>query len=225
LEEARKELLGGVPLVMAGLAGAEYSEGEGFRAPFMDLLLGVTYPEGVVCYRGRETDVEVTVVVNHYLARSAGRLDLSEPVRYQGLQGATAFAAAFRARVEQPLIERFGEDGEGFRRAVARLGGQERGGVWHLPFLPHLPLGVRLGEADGMFPADCVILFPRRAGFVYLVEDLAVSGQLLAGRLLNAAREQLAEEGPEPSTAWPWDLPGLLAWAQTSEGGESPAVR
>jgi hypothetical protein len=215
LEEARKILAGGVPEVMEGSAGARWSDGV-FEVPFMDLALRVTYPQGKVTYRGRETDVEVTVVVLHYLAHSAGPLDLTGPVRYQGLQGAVAFAAAFRARVEEPLIRRFGEDGQAFYRAAERLGGSERAGVWQIPFLPHLPLGVRLGEADGMFPADCVVLFPRRAGFAYLAEDLAVAGQLLAGRLLNAAEE---ESGPAPDDHAPWDLPGLLAWARTGEAG------
>jgi hypothetical protein len=227
LEEARKVLAAAVPRVMESSAGVTWRDGV-FEVPFMDLSLEVSYPQGAVTFGGRETDVEVTVVTLHYLAHSAGPLDLQGPVRFQGLQGAVAFAAAFRARVEEPLIQRFGEDGEAFRRAAERLGGNERAGVWQIPFLPHLPLGVRLGEADGMFPADCVIFFPRRAGFAYLAEDLAVAGQLLAGRLLNAA-----EEGSGPSDAThdhaPWDLPGLLAWARTSEsaaqdGGEPGGV-
>lgn len=228
LEEARKELLGGVPTIMASLAGVEFRPAAGgqdqghFRVPFVDLLLEVSHPEGVVRYRGAEMDVDVTVVVLHYLARSVGPLALDDPVRYMGLQGASAFAAAFRARVEQPLIERFGEDPAAFDRAAAKIGGQARGPLWQIPFLPHLPLSLRLGEADGAFPADCVILFPKRAGFIYLVEDLAVAGQLLAGRLANAADEpegtENAEAGQAPDPAHPWDLPGLLAWARTKEG-------
>lgn len=37
-------------------------------------------------------------------------------------------------------------------------------------------------------PAECVILFPRRSGFAYHVEDLAVAGEILSERLLEAAR-------------------------------------
>jgi Domain of unknown function (DUF3786) len=144
------------------------------------------------------------VIVLHYLARAAGELDLSDPVRFQGLPGSGAYVAAFRGHAEVPLIRRFGDDGRAFVSAARALGGapvdaqgRAAGGsaggdfevMWSIPFLPCLPLGVRLGLAEDAMPAECVILFPRRAGFVQHVEDLAVAGELLGARLLAAAEE------------------------------------
>ncbi len=221
LEEARREFGEARPDVMAHGAGVAYRRGVGgsgggtFQVPLLDLPLEVRFPQGVVSAGREEADVGVVVVVLHHLARSVGRLDLDRGVRYAGLPGASAFAAAFRARVEVPLAQRFGGDEEAFLRAVSQLSGRETSGMWELPFLPHLPLGVRLGLAEGMMPADCVILFPRRAGFVYAVEDLAVAGQLLAARLL-ALGGDAGVTGRSP-----WSLPSLLAWSDVAAGDEA----
>ena len=196
LEEARREFAAGLPAVMAQGAGTSFDpETSRFAVPLLDQPLGVAYPEGVVSAGGREADVGVVVVVLHYLAHSVGPLELGGGVRYMRLPGASAFAAAFRSRVEVPLLTRFGEDKDAFVAAVRALDGRESGGLWELPFLPHLPLAVRLGLAEGPMPAECVVLFPRRAGFVYPVEDLAVVGQLLAARLLALAD---GSEAPSP---------------------------
>src|SRR5660398_297997 len=87
--------------------------------------------------------------------------------------------------------------GDAFLQVVEGLGGIPQGGetggdpdpevMWEVPFLPHLPVGVRLGLAGEGLPAECVILFPRRAAYVYHVEDLAVVGELLSARMLEMA--------------------------------------
>ncbi len=152
---------------------------------------------------GEPAVVAVTIVVLHYLTRSVGPLDLSDPVRFQGLPGAGAYTSAFRSHAEVPLLQRFGEDGKAYVRALSALGARPlaHGGadpevVWEVPFLPHLPLGVRLGLAEDAMPADCVIMFPRRSGFAYHVEDLAVAGEIFSARLLEVA-EMAAETGEE----------------------------
>ncbi len=232
LEEARKELFASVPAVVSRSAGVAWSvnssDGAGtangeaagagatgsFRVPFMDLELTVSFPGGVVLLDGREAHVDVTVVAVHYLARSVGPLQLTDAVRYMGLDGASAFAAAFRSRVEVPLIRRFGEDPDAFAAAAAQLGGSEAGGGrWSIPFLPHLPLGVSMGFVEDDLPAECVILFPRRAGYVYPVEDLAVAGQLMAMHILACADDRTGSRHA---------VSALLAWAgDAGPGGES----
>jgi hypothetical protein len=234
LEEARREFASGKPDVMALSAGAVFAAqdagpsrldssdpaaldstdagrvaGSGvFRVPYLDRSLQVTYPEGrvhVVCGGlVDEATVAETVIALHYLARAAGPLDLSDPVRFQGLPGSAAYVAAFRAHAEVPLIRRFGDDGRAFVSAARALGGAPVGArgtaasgdadddvevMWSIPFLPCLPLGVRLGLAEDAMPGECVMVFPRRAGFVHHVEDLAVAGELLSARLLVAAEE------------------------------------
>lgn len=216
LEEARREFASGTPDVMAHSAGAVFDStevgrvaGRGvFRVSCLDRSLQVTYPEGrVEVVDGDlvgEATVAEAVIVLHYLARAAGQLDLSDPVRFQGLPGSGAYVAAFRAHAELPLVRRFGADGRAFVSAARALGGAPvdalsgaTGGgpdddcevMWSLPFLPCLPLGVRLGLAEDVMPAECVMVFPRRAGFVQHVEDLAVAGELVSARLLAAAEQ------------------------------------
>lgn len=217
---ARAEFSGGGVGIMRAAAGVAFEvtgPGRIFQVPMMDSVVLVTYPDGAVFCGGQEAGVDVTIVVLHYLCRSAGPLDLRDPVRYGRLHHAAPFSAAFRERTEVPLMERFGDDGEGFMRAIRRAGGRpldigpphgthhpaqaadppsafapvapppDPTILWDVPFLPHLPLGVRLGLAEDGLPADCVLLFPRRAGFFYDAEDLAVCGQLLAARLLEPA--------------------------------------
>jgi len=232
LEEARREFASGTPDVMASSAGVVFAAqatgeaalestdtgratGRGvFRVPHLDRSFQVTYPDGrIEVVSGDlvgEATVAEAVIVLHYLARAAGELDLSDPVRFQGLPGSGAYVAAFRAHAEVPLIRRFGDDGRAFVSAARALGGapvdalgkaagssaakDDFEKMWSIPFLPCLPLGVRLGLTEGAMPAECVMLFPRRAGFVQHVEDLAVAGELLSARLLAAA-EQVGAAG------------------------------
>jgi hypothetical protein len=193
VEAARADFSHGAPVVMSAAAGAPYrpaGEGGVFHLPLLNTPLEITFPDGVVLAAGEEAGVDVTIVVLHYLARSSGPLDLLDPVRYSSLHDAAPYGAAFHTHTEAPLAQRFGRDGEAFARALTSLGGHPYGSdpaaLWQVQFLPHLPLGVRLGLEEEGFPADCVLLFPRRAGFVYHVEDLAVAGELLADRLLRA---------------------------------------
>jgi len=193
IEEAVKELRAATPAVVETAAGVTFTGGV-FRFPFLGSDVEVTYPGGAITVDASETVVSVIIVVLHYLTRSVGPLDLSEPVRFQGIQGASAYAAAFRSHAEVPLLQRFGEDGDAYVAALLALGARPLGDAdedaevtWEVPFLPHLPLGVRLGLAEDAMPADCVITFPRRAGFAYHVEDLAVAGEILGARLLQAA--------------------------------------
>ncbi|MHB8869964.1 MAG: DUF3786 domain-containing protein [Thermoleophilia bacterium] len=224
IEEAVKELRAAVPGVVSEAAAVTFAAGPGgpgggvFTVPYMDATLRVSYPAGVVSAGGERAVVAVTIVVLHYLARSVGPLDLSEPVRFAGLPGAGAYTAAFRSHAEIPLLQRFGEDGDAYVRALRALGGRPvadwgvRGTgaaeeadataaddpevVWRVPFLPNLPLGIRLGLAEDGMPGECVVMFPRRAGFAYHVEDLAVAGELMSARLLQAA-EALEAAGGE----------------------------
>lgn len=212
IEEAVKEFRAVTPGVVETSAGVTFTsrgaaEVEGgvtpgvFAFPFMDHEIEVEHPDGAVMVDGAPAVVAVTIVVLHYLARSVGPLDLSEPVRFQGLPGAGAYTSAFRSHAEVPLLQRFGDDGEAYVSALRALGAGPADGsaedpevVWEVPFLPHLPLGVRLGLAEDAMPADCVIMFPRRAGFAYHVEDLAVAGEIFSARLLEVAEVMADKE-------------------------------
>ncbi len=218
IEEAVKELRAAVPGVVSKaaavvfVAGSDGSGGGVFTVPYMDTTLQVSFPAGVVSDGGEKAVVAVTIVVLHYLARSVGPLDLSEPVRFAGLPGAGAYTAAFRSHAEVPLLQRFGEDGGTYVRTLRALGGRPVADsraegtdavpeddpevVWQVPFQPNLPLGIRLGLAEDGMPAECVVMFPRRAGFAYHVEDLAVAGELMSARLLQVA-EALEAAGGE----------------------------
>lgn len=234
-EEARKELAAGRPEVMAAASGLVYGEEEDpaegerrgvFHVTYLGKELEVRYPEGTVFAGGEKAVVAVTIVVLHYLSRSVGPLDLADPIRFQGMQEASAYVSAFRAHAETPLMERFGEDGEAFLRAVRELGAAAQGGgsgdnadpevMWEVPFLPHLPLGIRLGLAGEGLPAECVILFPRRAGFIYHVEDLAVAGELLSARMVEA----VDGFGRDPAEELPTAVYGLRSDEEEGEGAD-----
>ena len=146
----------------------------------MELTEGeLAWPDGTA----PGTDYALTSL--HYLARAAGPLSAEALVRYGGLPGASAYAGAFEARAEKPLAERLDQESEHLIGAADALGTRRVDGLWEFRFFPHLPLVVRLAPAEGPLPPACVILFPRRAGYLHHVEDLAVVGQLLAERLLE----------------------------------------
>ena len=125
IEQAVEEFRAVSPGVVETVAGVGFTAGAGsegagdvppgvFRFPFMDREVEVAYPDGSVSLGGEPAVVAVTIVVLHYLTRSVGPLDLSDPVRFQGLPGAGAYTSAFRSHAEVPLLQRFGEDGEAY---------------------------------------------------------------------------------------------------------------
>lgn len=166
-------------------AGVEASP-PALHLPVLDRHLRMELPEGTLAWSdGRATGTEYALVSLHYLARAAGPLPAEGLVRYGGLPSAAAYAAAFEARAERPLVERLLLDPAGPAATAASLAARTLDqGVWEILFFPYLPLVLRLSPGEGALPPAAVILFPRRAGYLHHVEDLAVIGQLLAERLL-----------------------------------------
>ncbi len=205
--EARRQVLALPPEQVSAAAGARLASAPVDRAqsskaapsapsvpsvpsalhlPVLDRELRMELPEGELAWPdGTAPGTDYALVSLHYLARAAGPLAAEALVRYGGLPGAAAYAGAFEARAEQPLAAQLDQDSARLRETADALGTRRVDGLWEFRFFPHLPLVMRLAPAEVPLPSACVILFPRRAGYLHHVEDLAVVGQLLAERLLE----------------------------------------
>ncbi len=197
--EARRQVLALSLEQVCAASGARLASASAVRAqpspagaaaalhlPVLDRELRMQLPEGELAWPdGTAPGTDYALVSLHYLARAAGPLAPESLVRYGGLPGAAAYAGAFEARAEQPLAALLDQESARLTETADALGTRRVDGLWGFRFFPYLPLVVRLAPAEGPLPSACVILFPRRAGYLHHVEDLAVVGQLLAGRLLE----------------------------------------
>ena len=129
----------------------------------------------------------VNVVLCKYVllcpASSTGR---SEWVSYRDFRDAAPFAGSFSNNVERALARNYaGRAGE-LRRACGDLGGREPDEdlsyevVRRFTALPRADMLLLFNDADEEFPAECSVLFDRKAADYLDMECLAILGWLLS---------------------------------------------
>jgi hypothetical protein len=196
LEKAKQDLRGRDPMMAAALSGATYekltaSRGR-FRLKSWEEEYVIDYPEASVREEksGQEPSTFIQILILHYLINADGTPSADKWISFRELPGGLGFAPAFQQQASQPLARAFGHDAEGFVRAAEALGG-ERLTFGSASFLfrvfPRQWVAVVLDLANEEFPAWVNILFDGTASHYLPTEDWAVVGELLSGRLLQAA--------------------------------------
>lgn len=105
-------------------------------------------------------------VILLYLLRAEEISLAEELVSPWQLRGGNFFFRGPHQLFTQPLLEKFGQDKENFRRICRNLGGEELGfgdAAFKLFVFPRLPLVYILREADEEFEATVSVLFDRTA--------------------------------------------------------------
>jgi hypothetical protein len=150
--------------------------------------------DGVFDEDGRQSIFPVSVVLCRYLMMCPAHPvhDGEEWVSYKDFLDAAPFAGAFNVNTEQAVVRNFSGRVKELSRACRSLGGHDPhdGLAYDLAenilALPRIPLYLLFNDADDEFPAQCRILFERRAEKFLDMECLAILGWMLSDYLMQA---------------------------------------
>lgn len=187
---------------LARLAGIDFLS----RAPILGIgiadgeahipLLGKTYrvsSKGVFDPSGQEPAHAVSIVLCRYLLLCPEQEPFGEDwVSYKDFKDAGPFVGGFVNNTEKALVRYFSGRMEDLNRAGHKLGG-------HLPdmelsyqvvlqfeTLPKIPLLLLFNDEDEEFPAQCGLLFQKKAERYLDMECLAILGWFLTDTLIQA---------------------------------------
>lgn len=187
LDKAWRELEQSSPYIVGAKSGADFQAGC-FRLAFLNRTTLIPLPWGKVKDEtGTSLAPHLELLLLHYLLTADGAPVADEWITYRQLPGAALFAARFESMAIRPLIQAFGHDLEGFRRAGEGLGGMSMSRTGDAAFrflaLPHLPIGVVLYLGDEEVAPSVSVLFDASAPHYLPTEDLSILGSHLASRL------------------------------------------
>jgi len=161
-------------------------------------FLGKTYRisrAGILDESGREPLHAVSIVLCRYLILAPSQFPLSgeDWVSYKDFKDAAPFVGGFVNNSEQAVTRHFSGRLEQLRAAAAALGAVPPAQELSYQFtgqiaaLPRIPLLLLFNDEDEDFPAQCTLLFQRRAEKFLDMECLAIIGWLLADTLAQKA--------------------------------------
>lgn len=194
-QKARQDLARLAPHLVAARAGVVYhrltDETGEFEVPFWGQTLAVAFPDGTVTRTDSDepSSIAEQILALHYLITADGVPTADHWIAFRELPGGMGYAPAFQGRADNRLKQVFGRDVEGFHRAAKQLGGESLSfgdASYMFRIFPKLWLAVVLYLADEEFDASASVLFDGAAPHYLPVEDLAVIGGILAGRLIRA---------------------------------------
>jgi hypothetical protein len=125
----------------------------------------------------------------HYLA-SVKDIDIAnKPMSFREIpDGGDIYFPAFQNNAIRPIIERYGERPEDLLVAGEKLGSKpiDKGdAAVEIPVFPKIPVTVIVWAGDEEIPANANILFDSTAKDQIHIEDLAVIGGVVAGKLVK----------------------------------------
>jgi hypothetical protein len=168
-------------------------EGDRVVVQFFTQSIAVTLP-GVV-FDPPNVPIFEQILLLHYLTTLGHNASSGARVSFKSLPGASFYESAYRRRGPERILQLFGKDFDGFRRAVAKLGGNvtAKGGAAYgdlsgtLPVLPRIEAIVVLFRGDDEFPPEANILYKDDIVNFFPLEDIAVLSGLIASRLKKAS--------------------------------------
>ena len=177
--------------VAAAESGANYENGV-FTLTFYNRTFTINHPDVRVEEVGDDAPVPmwISLLLLHYLIHSSGIPAQGHWITYRELPGATLFEKRFRQMAIQPLLNVYGNDAEGLKKAGESLGGlpMDRTGdaAYRFLSLPHIPVSVILYLGEDEIPSTVNILFDAAAESYLPTEDLSYVGMYLAIALMKA---------------------------------------
>ena len=157
-----------------------------FGQPYKISSRGITDPSGNQPLMG------ISVVLCKYLLLCPDTPFLDkECVSYRDFKNTAPLVHSFINHTERPIIQNFSNRIEALAAACKKLGGKDPGLdlnyqlIVKLYPLPKVPMLLLFDDADEEFPAQCKVLFERRAEHYLDPECLAIIGTLLNNFLKN----------------------------------------
>ena len=170
------------------------ADGETVTIPFFNTPYRVTR-DGVLTPAGKPAAFGVGVVLCNYLIQCPDRIPRDgEWCSYRDFKDAAPLVGTFADAVERPIAENFSGRPADLEKAGRILGGVEPAAAYPydlnlmIQALPRIPLLLLFNDADEEFPADCKVLFEKRAESYLDMECVAIVGMLLAEYLRRCSR-------------------------------------
>ena len=158
--------------------------------------MGKTYrvsPNGVFDPSGQEPTHAVSVVLCRYLLFCPDTLPVGDDwVSYKDFKDAGPFVGGFVNNTEKALVRYFSGRMEDLKLAGHKLGGRPSDlelsyqVVLQFDVLLRIPLLLLFNDEDEEFPAQCCLLFQKKAERYLDMECLAILGWFLADTLIQA---------------------------------------
>ena len=158
-------------------------------------LLGKTYRvslKGVFDPSGKEPTHAVSVVLCKYLLLCPDSTPRGEDwVSYKDFKDAGPFIGGFVNNTEKALVRYFSGRKDGLKLAGHNLGGHPPDlelsyqAVLQFDVLPKIPLLLLFNDKDEEFPAQCNLLFQKKAERYLDMECLAILGWFLTDTLIQ----------------------------------------
>jgi hypothetical protein len=181
-------------LRVCDLCGAVF-EGDRVVLRFFADSIAVSLPD--VDFEPPAVPVFEQILLLHYLTTLGNAHSSGARVSFKNLPGASFYESAYRRRGPERIVQLFGGDFDGFRRAVTMLGGSVagKGGAAYgdlsgtLTVLPRVEAIVVLFGGDEEFQPEANILYKDDVVNFLPLEDIAVLSGLIASRLKKAGHE------------------------------------
>jgi hypothetical protein len=180
---------------VCGNAGARPHTPHAFLLPFLGEPLLVDPRERTISRRAengweRIENSLLELVSLVYLISAGPQTPTGETVSIQELRTAHFFTGPHAMRT-RPLVDRFGNDLEGFRVAAERMGGQPMAmadSAYKLSVFPKVPLHYLLWRGDDEFQATISILFDRSVEVHLAADAIWAMTNLVSNMLLQEGK-------------------------------------
>ncbi|MDM8536302.1 DUF3786 domain-containing protein [Desulfobacterales bacterium HSG17] len=159
--------------------------------------------EGVSDFSGNKPDHSVCIILFKYLllCPQVEPRGESEWVAYRDFKDAAPFVGGFATNTEKAIAKNFSGRLDTLKSVCTSLAGNASDidatydFVMQFSALPKVPLLLLFNDADEGFPAQCKVLFERRAAKYLDMECLAMAGMLLSLYLKKSGLIQPYESG------------------------------
>lgn len=191
LRQALSRFAGLSPHVAAARSDCQF-EGGHFVVPLLHRRFAISHPDGQIKEVGLEKPppIWLHILLLHYLLTADGTAVADSWIAYRHLPGATFFEGRFNSMAVRPLLEKFGQDLVGFRRAGMALGGAPMSRTGDAAFrflvLPSIPMAGILYLGDDEMPPSLTLLFDASSPHYLPTEDLSILGAYLSRALISA---------------------------------------
>lgn len=191
LEKAWKELKRFDPEEIASKSGTE-TDCEGLVLEFMGTHYRISLEnEEVKTGDGKATNPFFEAIILHYLVESRDFPMSGKQISFREIYGGDVYYGAFYNRTIAPIIERFGMDPEGLKRAGERIGGTvvDKGDAAVKIFvLPKIYYLFVVWKGDDEVPSSANVLFDSTVGYNLPTEDISALGSMIASQIIRNAR-------------------------------------
>lgn len=173
-------------------------DGNAIGIPFFNNFYTIT-PETITDRQGNRPQHSISVILCKYLLLCPDTpCSNRELVTYKDFRDAAPYVIGFGNTAEKPVSRIFSGKIEALEKRSQELGGEacDMGISCDLSYvfhpLPKVPLYMFYNDEDDEFPADCSLLFEKRAEHYLDMECLAMIGMVLAGWLARAEQKDIA---------------------------------